>query len=99
VTGVGAGKSPARGLGSGCCGLCSGDETAQPRQCATLRDAIDPRENTVCSGGGRGGGGSTVAAAMAPAGVLARGWGGGPTYRQASGRGESCLHHEGYPDL
>jgi hypothetical protein len=56
VTGVGAGKSPARGLGSGCCGLCSGDETAQPRQCATLRDAIDPRENTVCSGGGRGGG-------------------------------------------
>jgi hypothetical protein len=56
VTGVGAGKSPARGLGSGYCGLCSGDETAQPRQCATLRDAIDPRENTVCSGGGRGGG-------------------------------------------
>jgi hypothetical protein len=35
----------------GRCGLCSGDETAQPRQCATLRDAIDHRGGVQAVGG------------------------------------------------
>jgi hypothetical protein len=39
-------EGPARGLGVGRCRLCSEDETTQFWQCATLRDATDPRENT-----------------------------------------------------
>jgi hypothetical protein len=38
--------------GGGHCRLCSSDETAQPRQCATLRDATYHRGGVQAGGGG-----------------------------------------------